>query len=148
MMDNEQEIKISPTRTIAVITVTVVLVVVVGIVIGFLLREATEDGSIVPGTIPAPTVGTPTLRIISVTPDNDVTIRAYNFPTGIELDARIGQGGSDGSDGIQVGTTIADADGEVFAAFPIPVDFHGEEQLVIRLDGAGGYFAYHGFSNQ
>ena len=92
--------------------------------------------------------GIPTLSILSVTEDQDVTIRANNFPAGYDFNVLMGKMWTQGINGTQV-TTINSGEGGSFqATFDIPSALKGDTQIAIRLQTANNYFyAYNWFYN-
>jgi hypothetical protein len=60
----------------------------------------------------------------------------------------IGQPGAQGTDGVVVGTTNSGSSGNFTATYNIPSELAGESQLVIRVEGGAGYWAYHTFNNR
>jgi hypothetical protein len=65
-----------------------------------------------------------------------------------ELTVFIGQPGAQGTDGVVVGTTNSGSSGNFTATYNIPSELAGESQLVIRVEGGAGYWAYHTFNNR
>lgn len=92
--------------------------------------------------------GIPTISILSVTKDQDVTVQANNFPAGYNFDILMGLIGTQGVGGIYV-TTINSAEGGTFTAtFNIPAALMGDYQIAIRLQTPDNYFyAYNWFYN-
>ncbi|MEA3441751.1 MAG: hypothetical protein U9R58_15860 [Chloroflexota bacterium] len=89
----------------------------------------------------------PSISIKSVNPGESVTIEWVNFPTDTELTAKINYVGTEGVNGTVVGTVNSSSTGSGEATFNIPAELAGESQLVIRLEGGAGYWAYHTFIN-
>jgi hypothetical protein len=103
--------------------------------------------------VPAPTsggyyYGIPTLTILSVNEDQDVTIQANNFPADYDFDVLMGKMWTQGIGGTLV-TTINSGEGDTFqATFNIPAALKGDYQIAIRLQTADHYFyAYNWFYN-
>lgn len=92
--------------------------------------------------------GIPTISILSVNEDQDVTIQAYNFPAGYDFDILMGKMWTQGIGGIYV-TTINSASGGTFTAtFDIPDALKGDDQIAIRLQTeSNSFYAYNWFYN-
>lgn len=92
--------------------------------------------------------GIPTISILSVNADQDVTIQTNNFPAGYDFDILMGKMGTQAIGGTYV-TTINSAEGGTFAAtFNILELLKGDYQIAIRLQTADNYFyAYNWFYN-
>ena len=92
--------------------------------------------------------GIPTISILSVNKDKDVTIQAKNFPAGYDFNILMGLIGTQGIGGIHV-TTVNSAKGGAFTAtYNIPDALKGDYQIAIRLQTADNYFyAYNWFYN-
>ena len=92
--------------------------------------------------------GIPTITILSVNADQDVTIQANNFPADYDFNILMGKMWTQGLGGIPV-TTINSGEGGSFeATFDIPDALKGDYQIAIRLQTADNYFyAYNWFYN-
>ena len=90
----------------------------------------------------------PSVSIISVDPGVSVSIKAKDFPADTELTALINKANTEGKDGVVVGTTNSGSTGGFAAVYNIPLNLADESQLVIRLEGGAGYWAYHTFNNR
>ena len=92
--------------------------------------------------------GIPTISILSVTKDQDVTIQAYNFPADYDFNVLMGKMWTQGIGGTLV-TTINSGEGGSFqATFNIPAALKGDYQIAIRLQTTNNYFyAYNWFYN-
>ena len=92
--------------------------------------------------------GIPTISILSVNADQDVTIQTHNFPAGFDFNVLMGKMWTQGIGGIHV-TTINSAGGGTFTAtFDIPDALKGDTQIAIRLQTSDNYFyAYNWFYN-
>jgi len=90
----------------------------------------------------------PSISIESVDPGESVTVEGADFPPDTELTVFIGQPGAQGTDGVVVGTTNSGSSGNFTATYNIPSELAGESQLVIRIEGGAGYWAYHTFNNR
>jgi hypothetical protein len=92
--------------------------------------------------------GIPTFTIISVIPDQKVTIQTSNFPAGYDFRVLLGAYGTLGIGGTQIDTTNSSAGGAFQVTYTIPAAFQGKERIAIRLESTtGGFFAYNWFVN-
>lgn len=90
----------------------------------------------------------PYFFIESVTKDQTVTIRAYNFPANDSFSVTMGYYGSYGIGGFLVGTTFSGTGGSFVATYSIPANLAGQYQIAIRLESpTTGYYAYNWFYN-
>lgn len=85
--------------------------------------------------------------IQSIVSDSSVTILAQNFPTNADYDVLMGLYGTQGINGISVGTAKSTTGGSFSATFNIPPGLKGQQQIAIRLVGKDGSFAYNWFYN-
>lgn len=111
----------------------------------------TTDGAATPapsdGTpVPAYT-GIPTFSISAVVKDSKVTIKTNNFPAGLTFTVRMGAYGSLGLGGTVVTTFDSGAGGTFSKTFDIPAGLAGSQQIAIRADAPGGYYAFNWFWN-
>ena len=91
----------------------------------------------------------PTFDIVSVVPDEVVTIQTYDFPAGKTFDVLIGKFGTYGLRGVKIATQNSEKGGSFTATYKIPDEFKGYAVLSIRLeDAATGYYAYNWFENR
>ena len=90
----------------------------------------------------------PFISILSVDPGISVSFEAGNFPLKTSLTVFIDLVGSEGVDGVVVGTKKTDSTGSIQSQFEIPSEFKNASQLVIRLEGGSGYWAYNTFTNR
>lgn len=98
------------------------------------------------GQVQAGTV--PTFEIQGVTAGDKVTIVTANFPANYNFQVRMGYFGTQGVNGILVGTVNSGAGGSLKWTFPIPAALQDESTIAIRLDSTvGGYYSYNWFSN-
>lgn len=127
---------------------TILSILLVGCL--FIVGCGSPSGGTPEGESPdAPSGGAdPSISIKSVEPGVSVTIEANNFPSDTELMARINKAGTEGKDGVVVGTTNSGSTGSFAATYNIPAEMADESQLVIRLEGGAGYWAYHAFNNK
>ncbi len=92
--------------------------------------------------------GVPTISILSVVEDEEVTIRTYNYPAGRDFKLLMGLMGTKGIGGIQVTTINSGAGGSFVETFEIPAELAGEYQIAIRLESLDGYYySYNWFYN-
>lgn len=99
------------------------------------------------GSIPGYT-GIPTMSILSVNADKDVTVQTYNFPPGRDFKVLMGKIGTKGVGGIQVATVNSGTGGGFKATYDIPAALRGDYQIAIRLQTIDGYyFAFNWFFN-
>ncbi len=90
----------------------------------------------------------PTFDIVSVVPDEVVTIETSDFPEDMKFDVLIGRYGNFGKDGTKVATQDSGKGGSFTATFNIPKELKGVEKLSIRLENkASGYYSYNWFEN-
>lgn len=90
----------------------------------------------------------PTISIVSVTPDDSVTIETANYPANIDFDVRMGLIGTRGVNGFLVDTVNSAGGGKLTFSFDIPFDLQGQEIISIRLESKEGYFSYNWFLNR
>ena len=100
-----------------------------------------------PATITSQAYAVPTFSISAVVPDTSVTIITANFPANTEFTVRMGAYGTLGVGGIAVATLNSGTGGAFSATFNIPAALAGSREIAIRLEGAGGYYAYNWFYN-
>lgn len=93
--------------------------------------------------------GIPTLSIVSVVTDSDVTIKTTNFPANDSFDVLMGTMGTRGVNGVKVDTVASGSGGSFTATYSIPAALHGQYQIAIRLQSntGSGYYAYNWFYN-
>lgn len=97
---------------------------------------------------PAPTTGAfPTITILSVIRDQQVTILAQNSPRDTEFKVRMGRSGTQAIGGIVVDNINSRGGGTFMATFEIPGTLRGERQIAIRLESPSGYYSYNWFDN-
>jgi hypothetical protein len=90
----------------------------------------------------------PMISILGVTEDDKVTIETENFPANRDFIAWMGQFGTQGVDGIEVGTVNSGKGGNLKFTFSIPLSLQNEGKIAIRLESINGsYYAYNWFSN-
>jgi len=90
---------------------------------------------------------TPTIAILSVTQNDQVTIRTHDFPSDTKFSVKMGKIGTLGVDGILVETFNSKKGGSFTIIFEIPKKLHGEKQIAIRLESTTGYYSYNWFDN-
>ena len=89
----------------------------------------------------------PTISIVSVVPNESVTIMTHNYPPGQVFDVRMNYMGTLGLGGAIVGQLNSGAGGSVTATFPIPDYLKGQVQIAIRADSYSGYYSFNWFWN-
>ncbi len=89
----------------------------------------------------------PTITILSVTQNDQVTIRTQDFPPDTKFFVQMGKIGTTGLDGILVETFNSKKGGSITVTFDIPKELHGEKQIAIRLESKTGYYSYNWFDN-
>lgn len=93
--------------------------------------------------------GIPTTSIKSVVVGESVTITTYNFPKEKDFTAYMGEFGTRGVGGIEVGTFYSAGGGSFELTFEIPDALADENLVAIRLQTADNYYyAYDWFYNQ
>jgi hypothetical protein len=91
----------------------------------------------------------PTFDIVSVVPDEVVTIQTYDFPAGKTFNVLIGKYGTYGISGTKVATQDSAKGGTFTSTYEIPEEYQGVALLSIRLeDKETGYYAYNWFENK
>jgi hypothetical protein len=115
---------------------------------------ATATPSPTPSPAPSPTpaasgyTGFPTFSIVTVVQDKTVSIQGVNFPANDTFEVLIGAYGTQGIDGINVGSTNTGSGGDLLATYNIPSALAGSPLIAIRLQSpTSGYFAYNWFWN-
>ncbi len=114
----------------------------------------TSSGGI-PSTGSTPTPGptqaashSPTISISSVVKDSTVTIKTSDFPANDTFTVLMGDFGTRGVGGTNVGTFNSGTGGTQTATFNIPSGLQGDAQIAIRLESpTSGFFAYNWFWN-
>lgn len=89
----------------------------------------------------------PHTDIISVSPDESVTVKTYTFPPNRTYKVLINHFGTLGKGGVEVGTYDSGDGGSQEVTYNIPSEFDGEQNLAIRFDD-GYYYAYDWFVNK
>lgn len=102
-----------------------------------------------PASLASPAQATiPTFFIQSVVRDTSVTIITYNFPANDTFNVRMGLMGTQGINGVLVGTQASGAGGTFTATYSIPASLKGQYQIAIRLESpTSGYYAFNWFYN-
>jgi hypothetical protein len=111
---------------------------------------ATATPSPAPSPTPTPSgyTGFPTFSIVTVVQDKTISIQGVNFPANDTFDVLMGAYGTQGIDGINVGSTNTGSGGALSATYNIPSSLIGATQIAIRLQSpTSGYFAYNWFWN-
>ncbi len=93
-------------------------------------------------------VAVPVFTVTNVVKDSTVTIKTDYFPADHTFIVRMGDIGTQGIGGIQVGTTYSGTGGSFTAVYDIPDALKGKGQVAIRLEATtGGYYSYNWFWN-
>ncbi|MDD5369016.1 MAG: hypothetical protein PHQ40_08025 [Anaerolineaceae bacterium] len=104
-----------------------------------------SDGSSTP--TPGNASGIPLIAITEVVPDQQVTIKATNFPANQTFTVTMGKIGTKGVGGIVVDKTDSPEGGSFSATYSIPPDLAGQALIAIRLQSPQGFFSYNWFTN-
>jgi len=93
--------------------------------------------------------GIPTFIVSAVDVDKTVTIKTDNFPPNQTFTVRMGAMGTNGVNGIVVGTLQSGVGGALTATYNIPAQLQKSYQIAIRTETAHTYpfFAYNWFYN-
>lgn len=99
--------------------------------------------------LPAQAQTIPTISIASVVTDTSVTVTTHNFPPNQNFTVTMGPFGTQGINGIVVGTTNSGAGGSFSATYNIPDQLKGSYRIAIRMSTSHAYpfFAYNWFFN-
>jgi len=102
-----------------------------------------------PGSSVAHASTIPTFTIVSVVPDQSVTIMTYNFPANDVFNVLMGPMGTQAVNGIWVASQPSGYGGTFTATYNIPEALKGAYQIAIRLQSStgSGYYAYNWFYN-
>ena len=96
---------------------------------------------------PLTTNSLPYFDILSVSPGNSVTIKCFNFYTGISFYFLMGVNGTNGVGGINVGNTDSSV-GEAFEiTLEIPYSLRNKSMIDLRVESPDGYYYYDSFYN-
>ena len=109
-----------------------------------------ETGASGGGTdsIPSGYKGIPTITILSVDKDEDVTLQTHNFPKDKTFKVLMGKMGTKGVGGIEVASFNSGSGGSFTKTFEIPTALKGDYRIAIRLQTADNHFyAYNWFYN-
>jgi hypothetical protein len=93
--------------------------------------------------------GIPTFRIVEVIRDDSVTVETNNYPIDQTFNVTMGPFGTQGIDGISVGTFKTGLGSDLTATYNIPAELLGQSRIAIRMQtsNADPYFAYNWFYN-
>jgi hypothetical protein len=95
-----------------------------------------------------PAAATPTISIVGVVEDQQVTVKTQNFPANLTFVVRMGPIGTRAVNGTKVGEFDTGKGGSIEKTFEIPKALQDDNQIAIRMDSTrGGYFAYNWFYN-
>jgi LysM repeat protein len=101
------------------------------------------------GTTPPPPAnnGSPSFSIVSVVPNQSVTIRTSNFPANQQFNVSMGAFGTKGVNGTYVTGMQSGSGGSFTATYQIPANLRGFDRIAIRLQSPAGYYSYNWFYN-
>jgi hypothetical protein len=108
------------------------------------LTSTVTDTPVAPAYIPGIV---PTISILNVIPDQQVTIQTVNFPPGQTFKVTMGRFGTQGINGIEVASTDSGAGGSLTETYSIPPELAGQSRIAIRLQSSHGFFSYDWFEN-
>jgi LysM repeat protein len=92
--------------------------------------------------------GIPTIWIVSVVRNSQVTIRTHNFPSGLNFEVRMGPMGTRGVGGYYAGSFNSGPGGVMERTFTIPSQLTNHYRIAIRTQNLGtGYYSYNWFYN-
>ena len=114
---------------------------------GGFVQQANDPHVNQPVSYPSEPEKIPTIVIVAVTQNDQVTIRTQDFPADTKFSVRMGKIGTIGIDGILVENFNSKKGGSITATFDIPKKLQGEKQIAIRLDSQTGYYSYNWFDN-
>jgi hypothetical protein len=89
----------------------------------------------------------PTVTIMAVAKDAQVTISANNFPAGQNLTVRMGSYGTEAKNGTVVGSGSSGSSGCFSATYQIPATLVGSAQIAIRVETSTAYYGFNWFYN-
>jgi hypothetical protein len=92
--------------------------------------------------------GIPTINVTSVVMNSMVTVAMNNLPASTTFDVRMGAAGTQGIAGNSTAKFDSGDGGSAIHTFDIPVSLIGSDQIDIRIEAPGGFFAYTTFTNQ
>jgi hypothetical protein len=98
-------------------------------------------------TVPGHDTRIPTIDVLSVVSNKQVTILAENFPGSTNFVVTMGEYGTKGINGIVVAETQSGKGGSFKAAYSIPPALRGLDRIAIRLQSSSGYYSYNWFYN-
>ncbi len=102
---------------------------------------ATPGPSLPPGTIP-------TITILSVVKDTNVTFQTNNYPANDNYVVLMNWMGTRGVGGTQVGTFSSGSGGTLTQTVSIPAAYQGQRQIAIRVySPTSGFYSYNWFWN-
>lgn len=115
----------------------------------FILALLLVAAAIFAWAVPVRSATIPTMSISSVVTDQTVTVQTHNFPANQNFVVTMGPFGSQGVNGIVVGTTNSGVGGSFSATYNIPAQLKGSQQVAIRMQTthAYPYYAYNWFWN-
>jgi hypothetical protein len=93
--------------------------------------------------------GYPTIGIVSVTKNKEVTVKLYNLPKNDKFKVLMNKTNTKGLNGVKVSTIDTGSGGNKTFKFTIPSSLKGLSTIAIRIQSisGSGYFAYNWFYN-
>jgi hypothetical protein len=83
-----------------------------------------------------------------VVEDTEVTIRVDNFPPQIDFTVTMGDIGTKGVAGFNIGVQPSGEGGSFIVTYPIPAQLKGKDQIAIRFQStSSGHYTYNYFEN-
>ena len=96
----------------------------------------------------------PEINVTRTIRDTSVKFRAQNFPAGVIVEVLMGAYGTNGVNGVKVGTFTTSNSGTLRATVPIPTSLNGANRLDLRVQRKGyngvnrrEYYAHTSFAN-
>lgn len=120
----------------------------------FVNDPASVSSTVTPGPSPTPgptkvpgTLVVPTISIAGVQQGVSVSIQTSNFPANQTFKVRMGEYGTLGINGTEVGTLESGSGGALSKTFSIPAALADRAKIAIRLESPLGYYSYNWFVN-
>ncbi|MBI3160464.1 MAG: hypothetical protein HYZ26_12775 [Chloroflexi bacterium] len=97
----------------------------------------------------APKTGAPSMRILNVVKDTEVTVQFFNLAPDKDFTVTLGLIGTQGIGGFTVAIQPTGAGGSFIATYPIPAQLKGESLISIRIQStSSGHYAFDYFANE
>jgi hypothetical protein len=127
-------------KILTAITITAIFVLGIGF--------ETQSAQAIPSTNLYSYSGYPSFSIVSVVPDQSVTIKTYNLPANDSFNVTMGPMYTQGIGGYFVKTVNSGSGGSISYTFTIPSQLAGSYRISIRMQSpTSGYYAYNWFYN-